>query len=207
MVDELVTLSDVEDLPPGAMFWRLHDPVRVLRPWAAAVGAEHVHVVTVPPPGAPPETLWRRFAEAAGVPADGVDLDVEAVNPSLGLVEAELLRRTNARLQSGELRANPAQRRYLVRRVLGEHADRRRIVLPDRHAGWVRDRSARIVAGVRAAGYHVVGDLADLEPELGTGSEPNEVSDRELLDLAVDALAGMLARPAPSEASSNRGNS
>jgi hypothetical protein len=168
-----------------------------------------VHVVTVPPAGTPPEALWRRFAEAAGIEAAAVDLDVDAVNASLGLVEAELLRRTNARLHAAGTRSNPVQRRYLVRRVLAEHADRRRIVLPQRHADWARTRTADLVAGVRAAGYHVVGDLADLEPQPPAGAaDTNDVSDRELLDLALDALAGLLARPVPSgEASSNRGSS
>ena len=208
MLDDLVALSDTSDLPPDAMFWRLHDPLRVLRPWADAVGAGHVLVVTVPPPGAPHDVLWRRFATAIGVEPAGFELGVGDANPSLGLVEAELLRRTNEVLHAAPMNANPAQRRYLVRQVLGHRTGRRSIALPPRHAAWARTRSAEVVEGIRAAGYHVVGDLADLLPAAPVPSgEPNGITERELLDAAIDALAGLLARPAPSEAHANRGSS
>lgn len=208
MLDDLVALSDRRDLPPDVMFWRLHDPIRVLRPWADAVGAGRVHVVTVPPPGAPRDLLWRRFAEAIGVGPAEFDLDVGNANPSLGLVEAELLRRTNEVLRAAASQANPAQRRYLVRQVLGQRSGRRVIALPPRHAAWARTRSAEVAEGIRAAGYHVVGDLAELQPAapVSTG-EPNRITEREMLDAAIDALAGLLARPAPTEAHANRGSS
>lgn len=208
LVDELVEQADVGTPPPGAMFWRLHDPIRVLRPWSEAIGPARVHVVTVPPAGASPDVLWHRFADVVGVDAGSCRLDVGNTNPSLGLVEAELLRQTNERGQVAGNAANPAQRRYFVRRVLGTRAAARRITLPARHVEWVRARSAELVEGIRSAGYPVVGDLADLQPEV---SQPppgiNRVSEQELLDAALDALARLLARPAPSDApaQSNRG--
>lgn len=205
MLDELVALSDTVDLPPHAMFWRLHDPVRVLHPWAEHVGADHVHVVTVPPPGAPRDVLWHRFAEAVGIAPAGFDVDADEANASLGLVEAELLRRMNESLRTTAAEANPAQRRYLVRQVLGRRPGRRPIALPPRHAAWARGRSAELADGIRAAGYHVIGDLADLHPSVADGTaEPNDISERELLDAALDALAGLLARPTPP---ANRGSS
>jgi hypothetical protein len=208
MLDDLVALGDTAELPPEAMFWRLHDPVRVLRPWAEAVGADHVRLVTVPPSGAPRDLLWRRFADAIGVDPAGLDLDVGDANPSLGLVEAELLRRTNELLRSTGTASNPGQRRYLVRQVLGHRSERRTIALPPRHAAWARKRSAEVVDGIRVAGYHVIGDLADLHPSAAVSAEePNSVTERELLDAALDALAGLLARPAPSAAPANRGSS
>lgn len=39
---------------PGRRFWRQQDAAAVASRWAAAAGADHVHVVTVPPPGAAP---------------------------------------------------------------------------------------------------------------------------------------------------------
>jgi hypothetical protein len=207
MLDELVALSNSPELPPDAMFWRLHDPIRVLRPWADAVGADHIHVVTVPPAGAPRDVLWRRFAEALRVDPAGFDLDAGETNPSLGLIEAEVLRRLNELLRGSAGEANPNQRRYLVRQVLARHADRRAIVLPPRHAEWAQARSAELVDGIRSAGYHVIGELADLLPTTGTAEKPNDISERELLDAALDALAGLLARPAPSAAHANRGSS
>ena len=208
MLDELVTLSDRAELPPDAMFWRLHDPIRVLRPWAEVIGPEHVSVVTVAPPGAPRDLLWRRFAEAVGIQPDGFDLAAADANPSLGLVEAELLRRTNELLRGAAAETTPGQRRYLVRQVLGQRDHRRTIALPPRHAAWARTRSAELVDAIRAAGYHVVGDLADLHPKTAAATgDPNSITERELLDAALDALTGLLARPAPSAASPNRGSS
>ena len=194
MIDGLVALSDATELPPNAMFWRLHDPIRVLRPWADAVGADHIHVVTVPPPGAPRDLLWQRFAEAIRVEPSGFDLALANTNPSLGLVETELLRRTNELLRATSADANPQQRRYLVRRILRSRSDQRPISLPPRHAAWARVRSAELIEGIRAAGYHVIGDLADLQPATPTvPGEPNEVTEPEVLDAAIDAIAGLLA--------------
>jgi hypothetical protein len=207
MLDGLVALSDVAELPPEAMFWRLHDPVRVLRPWADVVGPEHVRIVTVAPAGAPREILWRRFAEAIGIEPSGFDLDEGETNASLGLVEAELLRRMNVLLHGSPVEPNPGQRRYLVRQVLGRRAGSRTITLPARHADWARRRSAQLVDGIRAAGYHVIGDLADLQPAPPAAEDTNEITERELLDAALDGLAGLLARPAPSGAPANRGSS
>ena len=196
MLDELVALSDAAELPPNAMFWRLHDPIRVLRPWADAVGADHIHVVTVPPPGAPRDLLWRRFAEAIGIEPSGFELDAAATNPSLGLVEAELLRRTNELLRITAMDADAGRRRFLTRQVLGNSDRARPIALPPRHAAWAQARTAELVDGIRTAGYHVIGDLADLQPAtLDATNEPNDVTETELLDAALNALVMLLARP------------
>lgn len=196
MVDDLVAQSDASELPPRATFWRLHDPVRVLPPWAEAVGADHIHVVTVPPPGAPRDVLWHRFAEAIRVEPSGFDLDLGRTNPSLGLVETELLRRTNELLQATSAGANPKQRRFLIQQVLRGRGGQRPISLPPRHAAWAHARSAELIDGIRAAGYHVIGDLADLQPvAVNATGEPNDVTQAELLDAAIDALAGLVAHP------------
>ena len=52
-----------EDGPRAEWGWRTMDPTGVLARWGAGLPAERVHLVTVPGPGAPPDTLWRRFAE------------------------------------------------------------------------------------------------------------------------------------------------
>ncbi len=45
-----------------------HDVLRVLDVWATAIPTERLHVVTLPPPGAPRSVLLERFAEATGLP-------------------------------------------------------------------------------------------------------------------------------------------
>ena len=57
------------DVPEGERphFWHAQDYAAALRRWATAVPAERVHLVVGPPPGAAPDVLWQRFAEACGI--------------------------------------------------------------------------------------------------------------------------------------------
>ena len=68
----------------GAWFWGVQEIPEILDRWGQDLPPEHVHLVTVPPPGGAPELLWKRFSQAFGL--DGIDLDLEAErhNPSLG---------------------------------------------------------------------------------------------------------------------------
>jgi hypothetical protein len=76
-------------------FWGVQEIPDILDRWGHDLPPEHVHVVTVPPPGGSPELLWKRFVEAFGL--DGIDLqlDGERMNPSLGSAETTLIRRIN----------------------------------------------------------------------------------------------------------------
>ena len=67
-------------------FWAAQDPVAVLDRWGAHLPADRVHCVVDPPPGAPSDELWRRFAAALGVAVDRQRRPCRrrAVNPSLG---------------------------------------------------------------------------------------------------------------------------
>ena len=198
-VDDLVANGMAAREPFGPMFWGLHDAVHVLRPWADVVGADRVHVVTVPPHGAPRDTLWRRFAGVLDLDPDSCDLEVEADNPSLGAVEAELLRRTNERADRRQPRIYREHiRGQLIDEVLARRSGHAPIALPDRHLDWVRKRSQELIDGVRDAGYVVVGDLMDLQPATAaTGAiDPAGISDDTLFDAALDALAGLVTEPA-----------
>ena len=60
---------------------------------------ERVHVLTLPKPEEPRETLWLRFATLLGHrPGVAVTASGDGQNESLGVVEVELLRRVNADL-------------------------------------------------------------------------------------------------------------
>jgi hypothetical protein len=199
-VDALVTQGLDAPAPFGEMFWGLHDPAHVLPSWAEVVGADRVHVVTVPQHGSPRDVLWRRFAGVVGLDPDRYDTEIGQGNTSLGAVEAELLRRANARGDLGR-RLGPHYdvlvRVHLVEGVLAARPDPARIPLPPVHEDWAVSRSDEVAASLRAAGYRVEGDLAELTPATRDRSgerDPAEVTDTELLDAALDALAGLLTR-------------
>ena len=98
-VDDLIELGLEAPKPFGELFWGMHDASYVLRRWAVAVPTENIHVVTLPQPGAPKDTLWRRFCEATGLDHARFDSVTERVNPSMGVAETELVRRMNASVQ------------------------------------------------------------------------------------------------------------
>jgi hypothetical protein len=203
-VDDLVA-HGLDATPPfGPMFWGLHDPVHVLRPWAEVVGADHIYVITVPQPGAPQDTLWRHFAGRLGIDPQPYNLDVAKANPSLGAVEAELLRAINERADRVQPRNyRDALRGRLIEEVLQGRSGRAPIAFPERHLDWVRKRSQELVDGVRDAGYVVVGDLGDLEPAPpAVGAvDPARIDEAVLLDAALDTLAGLVThRPPPEDA-------
>ena len=67
----------------GKRFWRQQSAGQIVQRWAEGVGADHVTVITVPPPGAPSELLWQRFCQVAGIAAaDWVE--APRANESLG---------------------------------------------------------------------------------------------------------------------------
>ena len=55
-------------------FWRVHDTLAILGIWSRQLPAEHVHVITTPPPGSASGLLWQRFASLLGIDPGGVDL-------------------------------------------------------------------------------------------------------------------------------------
>lgn len=208
-VDDLVANGLAATPPFGPMFWGLHDPVHVLRPWAEVLGADRIHVITVPQPGAPRDTLWRRFAEVLAIDPQLCELDSGKGNRSLGAVEAELLRTINERADRIEPRNyRDALRGRLIEEVLHGRPDQVPIAFPQRHLDWVRKRSQELVDGVRDAGYAVVGDLAELAPAAPPPGavDPATIDGPALLDAALDALAGLVThRPPPQDTTPSTG--
>lgn len=75
--------------------WRTLDIRLVLERWSPAFAAEHVHVLPLPGRDAPRREIWDRFASLVGVDPDSVDLTRSFPNASMGVAEAETLRRIN----------------------------------------------------------------------------------------------------------------
>ena len=177
-------------------YWKVHDTLEILRVWSELVPAERIHVITVPPPGAPRDLLWRRFAQLIGVDSGAVDTSGTAANASLGMPEVELLRRINER--TGELPRWFYMRRVkapLAQRALQERSAAGRLVLPAEQLSWARAEAQRVVTGIRGAGYDVIGELDELTPRPadGPGARAEDVTDAELLDVALTAIQAVLA--------------
>jgi hypothetical protein len=180
-------------------FWRYQDVPAILDRWTVGVPADRVHVVTVPPPGAPRDELWRRAGSVLGVEVTDLDTDPRLPNDSLGIVEAELLRRVNERFPHGRrsLEVTGYRKGPFTRDVLAGSAPSEPIVLPEKHHGWVRERSEAMVATMRGRSYDVVGDLDDLQPaDARSGRAPGQVSDDEIMSAAATVVS-RLGREAP----------
>ena len=161
-------------------FWRVEDIPDVLRRWGSTLPPEHVHVVTVPRPGAPAGLLWQRFAGVIGIRADDVDLGVvRDPNRGLGTAEVELIRRVNA-AHAYALRPTAYERDIkgvLAHEVLGVITRTPRLRLPGRLLGEVSELARSWSTTLAQAGYDLVGDVDELTP----GENPS-VTDSTVVD-------------------------
>lgn len=178
--------------------WRSQHIAEVARRWGATLTPDRVHVVTVPPAGARRELLLERFCSVIGVDPERINTEAGEANPSLGAPQAELMRRVNNalgdRLRDRKAGYNRLAKNYLAKTVLAAQSGPP-LMLPARYADRVRELSTGMVEDIRANGYDVVGDLADLEPTV-FGEPPDLRSpkrpDAEIAEAGVQALATML---------------
>lgn len=175
--------------------WRTMQPANVAARWGADLPAERVHVVTVPARTVRSDELWHRFASATGLAeVEDLDLGVERANESLGVVEAELLRRINAgidgRIRGG--RQKSLWQRDLLAHTILAPIGREPIGLTEAHAEEAAAQAESAIAAITAAGYVVHGDLEDLRPVRVDARLPGEVSDTEVAGSAALALADLL---------------
>lgn len=192
------SLRDIQQGPgPGSEFgWRTWDLDGVLARWGNAFRPDRVHILPVPGPEEPTDQHWRNFAGVVGLTSDAYRLPEEVANPSLGVVQVELLRRINAEITGF---TSPADRGVWIRGYLAEeHLVKQQGVRLGAGPALIRAcrrRSERAVARIRECGYHVVGDVerllvpADLPPD----PSPDKVTDADLVDAASALVAGMLS--------------
>lgn len=179
----------------AAVTFRLRfDLLRILDTWERVVPRERIRLVTVPPPGSPPELLLDRFGEAIGAPQGTLRGQSQTRNEALGAVEVEVLRRLNTVLRS-EL--SPAQHIAVVqgalRAGLAGRAGARRLTLPQDELSWVSEWTEALVAELTVRGYEVYGDLTDLEPAAArAGERPlDDVTEAELFEPTEEALCAL----------------
>jgi hypothetical protein len=178
---------------PGRGFWRKQDVPQILLNWESALPVERIHVVTVPPPGSPPEELVRRVGAVVGY--DAATLAEQPVwnNETVGPIGIEVIRRLNQRL-AGRL-SEPAYRRAVKGQLapgLARRGEGAKVVLPAGEVAWVSRVADGMIAELATRGYPVVGDLQDLKVSRQSPADaPADVPDVELLEVALDALAIM----------------
>jgi hypothetical protein len=188
-----------DDEPREGWFWRVQGFAEIARRWGSSLPPSHVHVVTVPPEGSPPSILWERFASVVGLEPEAFQLEGFRSNTSLGVEQAELLRRLNAEL--GDRLPDPSPYQSVVTRVLTHEvlAQRRghplRLAPADRELAIGLSRS--VAEDLQTLGVDVVGDLSDLVPPLEPAEEATEVSADDvgadvLQAEGTAALAGVL---------------
>ena len=187
---------DARGRDPGRGFWLSHDLAAVLAVWGTVVPPDRVVLVTVPPAGAPPETLLARFAEAVGFDAGALDTTAARTNLALGAAGTEVLRRLNARLGR---RLNGRQQDHVVRHVLAgaltDPAGDPRSGLPTEELAWLTAETRRTVAAIRRSGVRVVGDLDDLQPRADPAARrPDSATEAEVAAAAMAGLAGLTQR-------------
>lgn len=186
------TARVMADTTETGFFQAAQFPEVVAARWARRVPAERIHVVTLPPSGAPSRLLWERFGGLFDI-ADLPIPDKPKVNSSLGAAEAELLRRVNTHLAPHLTKRQASRwvRVELANNVLAVR-DGHRIGLDGSTGAWVAEHARHSVRELEAGGYDVRGDLADLLP-MGD-HEPHEATDAEMLAAATETIAEMLLK-------------
>jgi hypothetical protein len=177
----------------GVVFQLRFDLIRILDIWEQSLPRERVRLVTVPPPGNPPELLLDRFGAAIGVPPGVLRADRPRRNEGLGAVEVEMLRRLNVALRT-ELTL--AQHTAVLRRCArpgSASPPARPLALPQDEQPWVADRAQALAAELRAREYEVHGDLKDLTPRAAGPGERrlDDVTEAELLPATEQALRSL----------------
>jgi hypothetical protein len=187
--------SDEYD-PTNAWGWASFDLADILERWGSVVPHERIHVLPMAPGASDPSELMTRFLAVMGYADVAVDLPGDPVNESLGLVEAELLRRTTPLMRDFRSAADRGNwiRGYLAAPGVMPSSDEK-FRPSDERLTELEERGRRALAALRDGGYDVVGDLSLLEPrDVRDRRHPSEVTDTERLDIAVQVIATLMTR-------------
>jgi hypothetical protein len=177
-------------------FWENQDIVAVLDRYTQVIPPERVHIVTLPSRGASSgDGLWERFAAVLGLDPTVVNSKVPPSNVSLGVAEAELLRRLNPALRK-ELDW-PTYARAVktdLSRRLAARGSSPRLGIPAEMRPWVSERAEQMITGLKAGGYDVVGDLAELRPVFSDEDVvmPEDIPVPQLFELAGICVADLV---------------
>jgi len=185
---------EVSDDPTVVWNWRALDLALVLERWGSVVPPERVHVLTSAP-GAERAELWHKLCAVTGLdPASG-DTSEVFPNESMGVVEAETLRRVNAQLRGFDTARDRGQwiRTFLADKRLVPRGGEKFWPAPDQ-VDDCRRRGEAAAALVAERGFDLVGSLDDLRvpAELPTRRHPSSVTDAEVAEVAVALVAQLV---------------
>ncbi|MCW2767101.1 MAG: hypothetical protein JWO11_3060 [Nocardioides sp.] len=175
--------------------WRALDLSLVLERWGDVVPDDRIHILTMPEDTAPPDDLWLRFCSVLDVSPEVGSGAEPFLNSSMGVVEAETLRRVNLEL-TGFDRAY--DRGVWIRAFLADE----RLVPRGGDRFWpsekriedCRRRGAAAVSLISRRDFDVVGDPESLRvpEELPHRRRPDSVTDAEVADVAVALVARLV---------------
>jgi hypothetical protein len=203
-------LSQVQAAPRAKSdlwFWRVQGLPDVLSRWSRGLPPEHVHLVTVPQPGAPKDLLWQRFCTVFGINPAWAPEDSARANVSIGTAETALVRKLNRALRK---QLDSEDYRTLVRQLLVHetlaHRDRMaKATLPPALYPWASEIAEEWIDWIEGSGIDVVGDVDELRPVPpepdARWRNPDKPKRGDMVDAAVEALVAMTkeaaARPDP----------
>jgi len=191
---DVIGSTSAADRRRRSWFWTVHDTLAILQMWSQHIPPDHVHVITMPRQG-PAEALWARFASVLGIDSSRIDVPSTPVNCSLGLAEAEFLRRMNQALPNSMPYWFYTRniKRILAQNVLSARLPQPRLALPPGQQAWAAEQSEILVTALRDSKYHIVGDLRDLlsVPAGGRYVAPARLPAAQLLNAAVQATAAL----------------
>lgn len=204
--------SERGDLPPTQMqaewdserhqtFWRSYAYGALVRRWQGLVGADHVGVVTLPPPGSPSTLLWDRFRAALAVdalPETAPKLPAFIANIGSTRSEAVFLHALNVEAKRrgwNRKTANELQQHLLASGFL-ERPDRGGpLLLPSAYLGTVRGWVAADIDDMATTGVVVHGDVEDLRV-LDSAASHGRVPSDQIAAAGAFATANAMAREA-----------
>jgi hypothetical protein len=185
----------------ASWFWAVQEVPDILDRWGSGLPPERVHVVTVPPPGAPRDLLWQRFTTVLGLGGVDLVLETDRANPSMGVPETVLVQRVNERVNRGVLAGEDYRqlvRELLAHRTLSRRSGSPRLGLPDDVRAWATSLSETWIEELRARRYDVVGTLDDLHPGPSTAPfvDPDHPDERSVSDAATEAVVTLVREAA-----------
>jgi hypothetical protein len=190
------------DSDRGRWRWSVLDPALVLERWGGLLPPEHVHVVTLPVNGSDPSLLWKRFARVCGIEPDDCETRLDQARESISVESARLLQEMGPLLREA-VNADSGHwsepyvwiQQYLSHGMLVPRRGGKIAMRPEDLAA-LRERSHATVRSLAEAGYDIVGDLHDLTAAEtpAKARRPEEVTDREMLEVAMPLVADLLGR-------------
>lgn len=179
-------------------FWDVHTWPEVLRRWGADLPPENVHLVTVPPPGAPRALLLDRLMSLWGIEQEWLTAEADRANVSLGAVETTVIRKINKRNPPATYQG-PYYREWvrelLAHRTLAGRESAQRLILPPKHLHWARRTSGAWIDQLSEESYDIRGDLDELRvvEDQGEFVDPDRVGAGAQLQVALDVIDTLLA--------------